>query len=80
MKLTTEVTLLFVSAVNSDIFVVVFLSHLWIIKLTESKNIFCISGRVACTIKLNTKESFMGNPTKVYVVNGLQSDNKKPIT
>ena len=38
-----------------------FVSHLWTSKLTESKNIFCISGRVACTIKLNIKETFMGN-------------------
>ena len=38
-----------------------FVSHLWTIKLTRSKNIFCISGRVACTIKLNIKRTFMGN-------------------
>ena len=30
-------------------------------KLTESTNICCISNKVACTIKVNVKETFMGN-------------------
>ena len=60
MKLTTDVTLLFLSAVNNDIFVY-FLLHVWTIKLTESRNICYISDRVACTIKVNIKETFMGN-------------------
>ena len=41
MQLKTDVTLLFVSAVNNDIFVY----QIWTIKLTQSKNIFCMSGR-----------------------------------
>ena len=51
--------------------------------LTESTNICYISGRVACTIKLNIEETFPGNngfPTNVYVVNELQSEIKRPIT
>ena len=30
-------------------------------KVTESINICCIIDRVACTIKVNIKETFMGN-------------------
>ena len=41
MQVKTDVTLLFVSAVNNDIFVY----QIWTIKLTQSKNIFCMSGR-----------------------------------
>ena len=33
----------------------------WTMKLTESKNICCTSDRVTCTIKVNIKETFMGN-------------------
>ena len=34
----------------------------WNIKLTESTNICCTSDRyVACTVKVNIKETFMGN-------------------
>ena len=40
------------------------MSQVWTIKLTESTNICCIFDGVACTIKMN----------------GLQSDNKRPIT
>ena len=50
--------------------------------LTESKNICDISDRVACTAKLNIKETFLGNngfPADVYIVNGLQSEIKRPI-
>ena len=52
-------------------------------KLTESKNICKISETVACTVKLNIKENFLGNngfPANVYIVNGLQSEIKRPIT
>ena len=30
-------------------------------KLTESTNICYVSGTVTCTIKINVKETFMGN-------------------
>ena len=57
-------------------------------KLTESSNICCTSNRIAFTIKGNKKDTFMGNdgfvkrwfPASVYVVNGLQPENKRPIT
>ena len=52
------------------------------IKLTESMTIFYISYRVACTIKLNIKVTFLGNKcfaANVYLMNRLQSENKKPI-
>ena len=51
--------------------------------LTESINICYISDIVACTVKLNIKETFLGNngfPANVYIVNGLQSEIKRPIT
>ena len=59
MKLTTDVTLLFPSAVNS--IYLFFMSQVWTMKLTESANICCISDRVACTIKVNIKKTFMEN-------------------
>ena len=40
--------------------------------LTESTKIFYISDRVACTVKLKIKETFLGNngfPENVYIVN-----------
>ena len=52
-------------------------------KLTETMNISYISYRVACAVKLNIKEIFLGNKcfaANVYLVNGLQSKNKIPIT
>ena len=52
-------------------------------KLTESMNIFYISDRVACRIKLNIKGTFLGNKyfvPNVYLVNGLQSENKRTTT
>ena len=52
-----------------------FVSHLWTMKLIESKNVFCISGRVVCTVKLNIKETFMGNDS---FHKRLKSDNKIP--
>ena len=36
------------------------MSQVWTMKLTHSTNIFYISDRVACTIKVKTKETFMG--------------------
>ena len=47
-------------------------------KLTESTNICHFSDRFARTIKVNIhgKRWF---PPNVYLVNGLQSENKRPI-
>ena len=48
--------------------------------LTESTNICYTSDTVACTVKLNIKETFLGNngfPANVYIVNGLQPEIKK---
>ena len=59
------------------------MSQLLTMKLTESTNVCYISDRVACTVKLNTKEIFLGNngfPANVCIVNGLQSEIKRPIT
>ena len=59
------------------------MSQVLTITLTESTNISYISDRVACTVKLNIKETFLGNngfPANIYIVNGLQSENKRPIT
>ena len=39
--------------------------------LTKSTNICYISDRVACTVKLNNKETFLGNndfPANVYIM------------
>ena len=60
MKLKNGVTLLYLSAVMNDIFVY-FLLQVWTMKLTESTNNCYISDRVACTIKVNIKETIMGN-------------------
>ena len=35
--------------------------QVWTMKLTESTNICCTGDRVNCTIKVNIKETFMGN-------------------
>ena len=51
--------------------------------LTESTNICYISHIVASAVKLNIKETFVGNkdfPANVYIVNGMQSEIKGPIT
>ena len=37
------------------------MSHGWTMKLNESMNICYISDTVACTIKVNVKETFVGN-------------------
>ena len=60
MKLTTDVTLLFLSSVNV-IFVYFLTLQLRNMALMESANTCCISDRVACTIKVNIKETFIGN-------------------
>ena len=42
--------------------------------LSESTDICYISDRVACTVNLNIKETFLANngfPANVYIVNGL---------
>ena len=60
MKLTTDVTLLFLSAVN-NIYLFFFMSQVWTMKLTESRNVCYDSDMFTCTIKMNVKETFMGN-------------------
>ena len=37
------------------------MSQVWIMKVTESTNIRYVSDTVACTIKMNAKETFMRN-------------------
>ena len=59
------------------------MSQVLTITLTESTDICYISDIVACAVKLNIKETFLGNngfPINVYIVNGLQSEIKGPIT
>ena len=51
----------------------------WSMKLAESTNICCTSVRVTCTINVNIKEIYMGNDGFLDLVNGLQSENKRPI-
>ena len=69
MKLTTDATLLFLLAADNGIFVFFTTSTLlkigsrvqvWTMKLTESMNIY-LSVRIFRTIKVNIKETFMGN-------------------
>ena len=51
-----------------------FMSRVLTMTLTESTNICCIGDRIACTVKLNIKETFLRNngfPANVYIVNGL---------
>ena len=59
MKLTTDVTLLFLSTVNNLCFF--FMSQVWTMKVAESTNICYVNDTVACTIKMNVKETFIGN-------------------
>ena len=55
--------------------------QVWTMKLTESINICYISVRVVCTTIANMKLSWETMvPANVYMVNGLQSENNKPIT
>ena len=50
------------------------------IRLTELMNICYVSDRVACTIKIDVKETFMGNDSFLKCLcGGLQSENKRPI-
>ena len=37
------------------------MSQVWTMKLSESTNICYVSNRVVYTIKMNVKETFMGN-------------------
>ena len=59
IKLTTNVTLLFLSIVNN--LCLFFTSQVWTMKVTESTNVCYVSDTVACTIIMNIKETFMGN-------------------
>ena len=61
MKLTTDVTLLFLSVADSDIFVYFFMSQIWTMHLTESMNASHFSDR------------FIHCP---YLVNGLKKKKK----
>ena len=56
MKLATDVTLLFLSVADNDIFVYFFMSQLWTMKLTESMNTCHFSDIFARTINVNIKE------------------------
>ena len=59
------------------------MSQVLTMMLSESTNICYISDTVACTVKLNIKDTFLGNngfPANVYIVNELQSDIKRSIT
>ena len=55
MKLATDVTLLFLSVTDSDIFIHFFMSQVWTMRLTESTNTCHFSDRFACAIKVNIK-------------------------
>ena len=58
------------------------MSQMLTMTLTESTDICYINDRVACTVKF-IKETFLGNngfPENVYILNGLQSQIKRPIT
>ena len=56
MKLATNVTLLFLSMADNDIFFYFFMSQLWTMKLTESTNTCHFRDIFARTIKVNIKE------------------------
>ena len=60
MKLTTDVTLLFLSAVN-NIMCLLFMLQVWTMKLTESTNICYVSVSVSHTVNVNFEETFMRN-------------------
>ena len=51
----------------------------WTMKLTQSTNICCTSHRVVCKINKNI-DGMLQFPANAYVVNGLQSENQRPIT
>ena len=54
------------------------MSQVWTMKLTESTNTYHFSDRFARTINVNFKE--IENSANSYLVNGLQSEKKRPIT
>ena len=61
----------------------IFLLQVWAMKFTEATNVWYISVRATYTIKLNIKKILHGRPgfcANVYVVNGLQLENNRPIT
>ena len=55
MKWATDVTLLFLSVADSDIFAHYFLSQVWTMKLNESTNTCHFRDRFTRTIKMNIK-------------------------
>ena len=78
MKLTTDVTWLLLSAVDNVFINLFFMLQVLTMTLTESTNICYIND----TVKL-IKKAFLGNngfPANIYIVNGLQSEIKRPIT
>ena len=56
MKLATDVTLLFLSVADSDIFVYFFKAKVWTVKSTDSTNTCHFSDRFAHTTNVNIKE------------------------
>ena len=56
--LTTDITLLYLSPVNNDIFIL--LLQVCPMKFTESINIWYVSVRVTCIIKVNIIKTFTG--------------------
>ena len=65
------------------IYLFIFMPEVLTVKLTEPMNIFYIRHMVVCTIKLNIKKTFLRNKcfvANVYLVNGLQSESKRPTT
>ena len=61
IKLITGVIVLLLSAIDNVFFFFFFISQVLTMKSTESTNICYISDRVACTIKWNSKETFLKN-------------------
>ena len=55
MKLAMDLTLLFLSVADSDIFAHFFMPQVWTMKLTESTNTSHFSDRFARTVKVNIK-------------------------
>ena len=80
---------MFLPLINNDMFIYlfIFLLQVWAMKFAESTNLWYIIIRVTCTIKLNIKETLMGNKgflqclcSNVHVMKGLQSENSGPVT
>ena len=55
MKLATDVTLLFLSVADSDIFAHFFMSQIWTMKLAESTNTCHFSDSFDHAVKVNIK-------------------------